>query len=279
MIVPSYKILIVSDNKAEGPLESEHGFSLWIEAGNRKILFDTGQGAAFRNNADLLGIDLGKTEDLILSHGHYDHTGSVDWVLGQAPNAEVYLNPSAFLPRYSFRDGYARSVQMPGSAMSSIISRPDGNVHWISSPSHLTGGIGLTGPVPRINSFEDTGGKFYLDTKAQKEDPIRDDMSIWIATEEGLVICAGCCHSGIVNTIRYIIEITGEHRIKLVVGGLHLINAGMDRLEKTAAALNEFNIGALVPCHCTGDAAAAFLAENLNCPVTPGYAGMVIRQG
>ncbi len=268
------KVTILADNRADAPLVAEHGLALWIESGSRKILLDTGQGESFFTNASLLGIDLRETDTLVLSHGHYDHTGSVARVLEEAPQVDVYLHPAAFLPRYSHRNGQARPVQAPGTAMSSIIAHPEPKVHWVNGVAVLANGINITGPIPRKTDFEDTGGTFSLDPEGRTPDLIRDDLALWISTDEGLVICTGCCHSGIVNTLSYIMLRSGEERIKSIVGGLHLVNAGRERLQRTVEELNKLNIEELVPCHCTGDEAVAYLYDNLDCRVTPGYAGM-----
>ena len=45
-------------------------------------------------------------------------------------------------------------------------------------------------------------------------------------------------------------------------------------LERTAEALKAYTIPHVFPCHCTGDAACAYLAERLGSSVQPGYAGM-----
>ena len=268
------QITVIADNRADAPLVSEHGLALWIESGSRKILLDTGQGESFFTNASLLGIDIRETDALVLSHGHYDHTGSVSGVLKEAPQVDVYLHPAAFLPRYSLRGGQARSVQVPGTAMSSIVAHPESKVHWVHGVTAVDGGINITGPVPRKTDFEDTGGPFFLDPGGRTPDPIRDDLALWINTDEGLVICTGCCHSGIVNTLSYIMRCSGEKRVKKIIGGLHLVNAGRERLKRTVEELNKLNIEELIPCHCTGDEAVEYLSENLDCLVTPGHAGM-----
>ena len=274
MISSDLKITVVADNRAEAPLLAEHGLALWIEAGDRKILMDTGQGVSLGSNAAQLDIDIGETDALVLSHGHYDHTGSVSDVLGAAPGARIYLHPAAFLPRYSIRGSEARPVQAPGKALSSIISHPERKVHWIHGPEETAEGINLTGPIPRDAEFEDTGGPFFLDPCGKNPDPIRDDLALWVDTDEGLVVCTGCCHSGIVNTLRYIIRLTGRTRVRKIVGGLHLVNAGKERLERTAEELNKMDIEELVPCHCTGEEAFKFLAGALDCRVTQGQVGM-----
>ncbi|MDZ7793705.1 MAG: MBL fold metallo-hydrolase [Spirochaetia bacterium] len=58
-------------------LKNEHGLSFYIEAGSHKILFDTGQSDSFMYNAEQLKIDLSNLDYVVLSHGHYDHSGGL----------------------------------------------------------------------------------------------------------------------------------------------------------------------------------------------------------
>jgi hypothetical protein len=75
-------ITILVDNQAGDGLMAEHGLSLWIETEGRRILFDAGHGPALESNARALGVDLGTSDTLVVSHGHYDHTGGIPQVLG-----------------------------------------------------------------------------------------------------------------------------------------------------------------------------------------------------
>lgn len=268
------KLKILVDNEAAPGLLAEHGFSLWVEADNKKILFDTGKGPALLPNAKAMHVDLNQTELLILSHGHYDHTGGLPDVLHPPHHIHLYCHAAAFLPRYSIREGMARPVKMVPQAMTSVNNLPEENVHWITKSLQLTERIGITGEIPRTNDFETTGGAFYFDQDGKRADPIKDDMAFWIKTEQGLVICIGCCHSGIINTLEYIIELTGEQRIHTVIGGLHLLNASEEQLQKVMAELKKFTINKIIPCHCTGDRAVALLKAEFDC--TLGYAGMEI---
>ena len=81
MDTPDVRLKILVDNIAAEGLLAEHGFSLLIENNGRIILFDTGQGPALPHNAEKMNVDLQKTDLLILSHGHYDHTGGLPTVL------------------------------------------------------------------------------------------------------------------------------------------------------------------------------------------------------
>lgn len=266
-------IEIVVDNKAAEGFAAEHGFALWLKGDEREILFDTGNQEALLPNCRKLELNFSSLTDLVLSHGHYDHTGGVDSVVRETKNIQVYLHQAAMQPRYSEGDGETKSVRMPAAAMRSLWELAEDSIHWLTHPFMISTNIGLSGPISRMTEYEDTGGSFYYDPLAERPDPIEDDNALWIDTPKGLVICVGCSHAGIVNTIRAIIDIVGKAHIHCVIGGLHLINATAERLENTAQALNEFNLGRLVTCHCTGDVATEFLQTRLNCEVVQGYAG------
>jgi 7,8-dihydropterin-6-yl-methyl-4-(beta-D-ribofuranosyl)aminobenzene 5'-phosphate synthase len=77
----------------------------------------------------------------------------------------------------------------------------------------------------------------------------------------GLVILTGCGHSGIVNILRYVRELTGESRIHAVLGGFHLSGPLFEKIiVPTCDALAEFSPDYLVPSHCTGWRATHALA-------------------
>lgn len=267
------KLTILSDNHAAPGLEAEHGFALWIEAKGRRILFDTGEGAAFWHNVHELGVDIAQAEAIVLSHGHYDHTGNLSAVLGKASKAALYCHPSCVDARYSIRQE-PKPVGMPVEGAVTMAAMRHKKRRIVTQPTAITTGVWLSGPVPRQTAFEDTGGPFYLDEQRQQPDLVPDDLSLWVTTPRGLVICLGCCHAGVINTLRYIIKISGKSRIAVVLGGTHLVNADQERLSQTADALAEFDIPELVLCHCTGDPAAAFLAKRLGPRVRQGYAGL-----
>jgi len=267
------KITIVVDNKAANGFAAEHGYALWLEADERVILFDTGNRDALKANSEKLNLDFSSLTELILSHGHYDHTGGVETVLERAPGVQVYLHQAAMQPRYSVKNGDTRSVRMSTEAMKSLWSLEDESIHWLTHPFRISPQVGITGPIARRTGYEDTGGSFYYDPWGKRPDPIDDDNAVWVHTPGGLVICVGCSHAGIVNTINAIVETTGESKIRTVIGGLHLVNASPERLQNTVDALNALDIGQLIACHCTGDEAFWYLEERLDFDVLQGYAG------
>lgn len=270
------RVTLVVDNQAEGDLIPEHGLSMWIETDGKRILFDTGQGTVFDNNTRVLGIDVENTDALVISHGHYDHTGGIEQVLQRSPaTMEVYCHSEVVKPRYSIRNGEAVPIQMPRPCMAALDKLSRQFLHWAPQPMMLSETVGITGPIPRITDYEDVGGPFFLDQEGVRPDPVNDDMALWIQTEKGIVVCVGCCHSGIVNTLEYVKHLSLGKRIRAVIGGFHLVNASPRRMEKTISALKEIAPDVLVPCHCTGDDAFDDIQRGLGDKVVNGQAGKI----
>ena len=266
--------LIVDNDTPEGMI-AEHGFAAWIEAGDQRFVFDTGQGSALEHNVRCLGLDLGLADALVLSHGHYDHTGGVPCFLAANDHAPVLSGQSVAVERFSCHpDQPAKSNGMSDTVISTFSELPSQRRIELDSPRYLAQGIGITGPVPRRTLFEDTGGPFFLDDRGKRPDPIRDDLSLWFETSRGLVILTGCCHSGIVNTVEYIRATSGIERVNGIVGGLHLLQASEHRLEETRRYIADCELDFLIPCHCTGAHATAYLTKAFGMDkVRPGTAG------
>lgn len=277
----SVKITVLVDYASKEGLETEHGFAAWIEAGERHILFDTGQTGAMQVNAAKLGIDLKQAETLVLSHGHFDHTGTLPEVLNENPAVHVYFAHGLHVDRYSCKpDTPVRSIGIPEASRQALSRLPVEQLHDLTAHHYLAPGIGITGPVPRNSSFEDVGGPFFLDHNSHQDDLIEDDQSMWFETDDGLVILLGCCHAGLVNTIDYIRKISGVSKVHGVIGGMHLVNADQQRLDRTFEAMAGWKAEFLVPCHCTGANAAEQMQKTIGSDIVKqGYAGMLIPVG
>ena len=106
---------------------------------------------------------------------------------------------------------------------------------------------------------------------------ISDDLALWLETTKGLVIITGCCHSGLLNTIYYIQQISGKERVCGIIGGLHLLHASTERMKMTILGLSGLKLDFLSPSHCTGSAQTSALQGALGGDVVmPGFAGMSI---
>jgi 7,8-dihydropterin-6-yl-methyl-4-(beta-D-ribofuranosyl)aminobenzene 5'-phosphate synthase len=239
-------------------LLGEHGLAFSINAGGRNLLFDTGQGKVLGHNARGLGISLGGIEATAISHGHYDHTGGLHTALAHTQRARVYLHPATLHAKYSRQQAPPhRSIGIPRADKLAIRS-PTRNVIWTTQPSEIAPRVYVTGEIPRITSFEDVGGPFYLDRACMQPDPLADDQALYIESGKGIVVLLGCGHAGVVNTLEYVSRITGTKRIHAVIGGMHLLRASRRRIEATGDALEHFRVRVIAPGHCTGSAAVAY---------------------
>lgn len=269
-------ITILVDNHAEEGLKAEHGLSLWVETSGFRCLFDTGQSDSLEHNTKVLGIHLRDAEALVLSHGHYDHTGGLPFALETAVKATVYCHPAVVLPRYRIQEGKTKTVAMPRPSLTALDAVPSGKLRWVSSPLEIFPNVYLTGMIPHINPIVGQDWPFYLDPKGARPDPIQDDMAMWLDTPKGLALILGCCHAGLANTLEHVRKFSAGKRIHSIVGGLHLKDSGEEEIHRVLSILREYSPEMLVPLHCTGERALGLLREAFGEVVKTGHAGMKI---
>lgn len=256
-------ITVLSENTARGMgILGEHGLAWWIDTGVNRVLFDTGQGLVLKTNAQRLGVDLRTADAIILSHGHLDHVGGLETVLGAAPEACLYLHPRAIEPKFTGSDGKPCGRRLSSAYMETESFRTSGRRVILTRDSQeVVPGVWTTGEIPRTNDFEDTGGPFFLDEAMTAPDPLLDDQAVYFAGREGLVVVLGCAHAGVVNTLRRIEDLTKGAPIDTVVGGMHLERADKRRLSETVAELRKLGVRRFGANHCTGIAAITQLRQ------------------
>ena len=174
---------------------------------------------------------------IIVSHGHYDHTGGLNSVLNIASKAVLYIHPEALKTRYSKKENNARMIGMSDSTKQTIQKLADKKrVVWTEMPTEISQGLFITSMIPRNTDYEDTGGSFFVDKNCQNADDIRDDQAIFFESNQGLIVIVGCAHSGVVNTLDYVTKMTNQNNVYAVAGGMHLVNANSNRIERTIEA-------------------------------------------
>jgi 7,8-dihydropterin-6-yl-methyl-4-(beta-D-ribofuranosyl)aminobenzene 5'-phosphate synthase len=251
-------ILVENSVNVRGLL-AEHGLAFHLQAGPRSLLFDTGQSGLLVQNARSLQVSLADVQAIALSHGHNDHTGGLKAARETAPQARLFLHPACLTPKFAGGpDGAGRLIGMD-EASAEAIREAANAVVWTSKPTEVLEGIFVTGEIPRQNAFEDAGGRFFLDAACTQPDLLMDDQALYFDTTEGLVVLLGCGHAGVVNTLEYVRHLTGGRPIHAILGGLHLLTASPERMERTIAAFRRLDIQRLAPAHCTGLPAQAQL--------------------
>jgi len=263
-VIANLSVLVLADDRSSrNDLVAQHGLALWIEADDQRILFDTAQGNALIHNAGSLGVDIHRADAVVLSHGHYDHSGGLVCLAPDTDTMRLFLHPDALNARYVRRNSPLPTfIGMPDPA-GAVVHRLSDRTTCTRTPTRIADGIWVTGAIPRCAPFETTGDAFFCDPDCRVIDPIHDDQAVWIRTSRGPVVLLGCAHAGVVNTLDYIGRLAGSSAFLAVIGGMHLLHADRTRLEITADALQRYRVELVAPCHCTGDNAMSFLRQKL----------------
>ncbi len=259
---------LVENTSGSPTLYGEWGQSLLVEVDGLRILFDTGPSRHIIDNAKILGIDLSTIDKIVISHGHYDHTGGLKAVLtlikgsGNRPQGiEVIAHPDIFQEKHFYLKGLpASKIGIPDTRAELEALGARFNLSW--DPVRLTDNIMTTGEVLVSVDYEQIDSTLHIkDAEDYVPDRLADDLALIIKTEKGLIILLGCAHRGLINTILHVQKIAGVDQIYAVIGGTHLISANKTQLEETVKALHNFNIARLGVSHCTGLKSGAVLAK------------------
>ncbi|MGQ9749588.1 MBL fold metallo-hydrolase [Desulfosoma sp.] len=260
----AFRVTVLCENTVPVPgLIGEHGFAAYVETPKATLLFDTGQGFGLIQNSLRLKKDLSKVDKLVLSHGHFDHTGGMLAFFGVRGPCPVVAHSDVLLERFRYMP--VGPVEKPVSIglpwKEAYLTTRGAQFQWVETFEEIAPDVFVTGEVPRRTDFETGDPKFVLRSNGDwTPDPFRDDYSMALKTSRGLVVILGCAHAGLINILDHLTRHTGETRVYAVLGGTHLGFSPLDQLNRTMEALKRFDIQILAVSHCTGQGPIARLS-------------------
>ena len=85
-------VVVVDNNRGSGNLISVWGISLFVKADDVSFLFDTGPDPeVLEHNVNILKIDVGDIDFIVISHEHGDHVGGMPYLERVKPGITVYV--------------------------------------------------------------------------------------------------------------------------------------------------------------------------------------------
>ena len=252
---------------------AEHGLSLYIETEQHKLLLDTGQTDAVVKNAEVLGIDLTAVDTVILSHGHYDHSGGILPFSQINHTAQIIMQRKAAEPHYNGeRDiGIDQAIlELPNVRLIDGDLRLDNELFLFSG---ITGRRCYPQGNRRLSRIEN-GVKVPDDFAHEQCLVIKQDGKNWLLS--------GCAHNGILNILDRYKEIFGNAP-DYVITGFHMMKKDGAHTEEekavimqTAQALSQMKT-VFYSGHCTGIPAFEMMKEIMGEQLIALHSGEDIR--
>lgn len=230
---------------------------------SHELLFDSGpEGATVERNGDRLGIDFSSIEEVMLSHGHWDHVGGMIHALRVIHEANggrrvpVHVNEGMFVDRGMEIAGTVLPFEGVPSAAEmeavggEIVSDP--NAH-----TTLDDMLYVSGEIPRVTPFEQGLPPSHVKKTEKGWEPdrlIMDERYLAVhVLRKGVIVFTACSHAGVVNVLKNARDVFGPTPIYAVMGGFHLSGATMERIiPDTVRNMRQFDLREVVPGHCTG---------------------------
>lgn len=259
---------LMENTKINEDLACEHGLSLYIEFGDRKILLDTGASGSFLSNGEKLGVNIEDIEIAVLSHGHNDHGGGLKAFFSSNSIGKVYLKKEATKDYYSYKDGDKKYIGISKDVMEDNWKR----LQFINEFTEIEKNIFILSDIEKDYPLPEGNSNLYMEDKhGFRRDEFVHELLLVIRGEDGIVIFTGCAHNGIINIIKTVKHFFPGEKINGIIGGFHLMTEGKwegacakeEDIEKISEAIMEEGVEVVYTGHCTGEKGYFILKEKL----------------
>lgn len=248
-------INLVENELGNSGCEAAHGLSFYVETENHKFLFDSSPSEVVIRNAQTLGVDLTAVDTVILSHGHYDHSGGILPFVEINPRAKIYMQHNAGGEYYAF-DGEEMGFRYIGIDKN-ILSVPQ--VQLLKGDTKIDDELQIFTVDHRAYPLTSTNKRLRELCNGQYiQDEFHHEQNLLLTADGKKILFCGCAHNGILNVMETLERKFGPGLLPdLVIGGFHLMKrtefSEADTAEVTEIAnrLKAYKVH-FATCHCTG---------------------------
>ena len=224
------KIVTLVENTSEDEcFTAEHGLCIYVETEKHKLLLDTGQTGALIHNAEKLGIDLSEVDTVVLSHGHYDHSGGILPFSEINNKAQIIMQKKPAEPHFNGE----RYIGID----SLITSLP--NIHMINGDMPIDDELFLFSGITGRRCYPQGNRKLLCIKDGVKcPDDFAHEQCLVIRENKRTWLLSGCAHNGILNILDRYREIFGTDP-DYVISGFHMMKKDGEHTDEEKAVILE----------------------------------------
>ena len=250
---------LIENTKGHDRCAYAHGLSFYVETSKHKLLVDLGPSEAALHNAKELGIDLTKVDTVVLSHGHYDHSGGIMPFAKINPDARIYMQETADADYYADDGERAEGERYRYIGIDKAIAHLPQAVK-IQGNHRIDDELELFTIKKRSHDLPFTNKRLLIKENGElRRDDFVHEQYLVISEGDKKILISGCAHNGILSILDAFKEKYGAEP-DMVISGFHL----MKKTGYTDDELRQIiSIGTelmrystkFVTCHCTGETA------------------------
>ena len=247
-------INLIEDTNGREECVAAHGLSFYVETKKHKLLLDLGPSSQTIDNAKELGINLTEIDTVVLSHGHYDHSGGIIPFTMINDRAKIYFQESAKEDYYADDGLDAKERYRYIGIDKTIVSLPQAKI--LNGDAIIDDEIEVFTIKERSHKLPSTNKNLLIKKDGElKRDDFGHEHFLVIREEGKSVLLSGCAHNGILSILDAYIDKFKEAP-DLVVSGFHLMKKTeyneneIEEIKGIAEELKKYP-SRFVTCHCT----------------------------
>lgn len=253
------KIISLCDNiNNHKKFWSAEGNSILIETSGIRILYDVGRdGRVLEHNLKSLGLSISDIDFIVLSHAHKGHSGALSDI-SLPENVKVLYGSGFEIPKFKLKGDEYKPVG--NELLFSQKLKDHKNSICVDQVYEIIQNDVYAYETLRSEHNADTREFWVKEGDSYRVDFFDEELNICIRTAKGLIIITGCAHRGLNSILDEAVSITGNRKVRALIGGTH-IQDDPNRRRAFYRTIHYYNIDNIAPSHCTGYKSVAHLAS------------------